>query len=375
MKIAFVYDAVYPWVKGGAEKRIYEIGKRLVERGHEVHLFGMKWWEGEDIIELEGMILHGVCKSGKLYTNGRRSIIQALIFSISLFRPLLKEKFDIIDVSVFPYFSCFTGKAVSVIKRTPLVFTWHEVWDDYWYEYLGKIGFFGLLIERIVSKLSENNIAVSGWTKRKMESIGIKTENSYTVPNGIDLEQIHKIKSPDDKSDIVFAGRLIKEKNVDLLLKAIYLVKYSKPDVNCIIMGDGPEKENLRKLTDKLELTNNVLFMGFMQYEDLIRNIKGSKVMALPSRREGFGIIAIEGFACGKPVVTTNSKNNATQEIVTDSINGFVVEGEEEFARVIEKVLDDNILYSKLAENSESEAQKYNWESIYITCISIYEQI
>jgi len=62
MKIAYVYDAVcgapphdpaipvraYSWIKGGAEKRIWEISKRLVERGHEVHLFGMKWWKGED---------------------------------------------------------------------------------------------------------------------------------------------------------------------------------------------------------------------------------------------------------------------------------------------------------------------------------------
>ena len=62
MRIAFVYDAVYPWVKGGAEMRIHELGKRLLDRGHEVHIYGIKWWEGEDTFEYEGMILHGVCK-------------------------------------------------------------------------------------------------------------------------------------------------------------------------------------------------------------------------------------------------------------------------------------------------------------------------
>ena len=46
MKIAYVYDAVYPWIKGGAEKRVYEISRRLVERGHEVHWFGLKWGDG-----------------------------------------------------------------------------------------------------------------------------------------------------------------------------------------------------------------------------------------------------------------------------------------------------------------------------------------
>ncbi len=117
MKIAFVYDAVYPWVKGGAEMRIHELGKRLSARGHEVHIFGVKWWEGEDTIEYEGMTLHGVCKARNLYVNGRRSISEAIIFAAKLFPALRKEKFDLIDVSVFPYFSCFTVKAVSVLKK------------------------------------------------------------------------------------------------------------------------------------------------------------------------------------------------------------------------------------------------------------------
>ena len=118
MKIAFVYDAVYPWVKGGAEMRIHELGRRLSARGHDVHLFGIKWWEGGDVIEYEGMTLHGVW-ARELYVAGKRSISEALVFSVKLFPSLIKEKFDLIDVSVFPYFSCFTVKLVSVLKRSP----------------------------------------------------------------------------------------------------------------------------------------------------------------------------------------------------------------------------------------------------------------
>ncbi|WP_269849775.1 glycosyltransferase family 4 protein [Methanosarcina horonobensis] len=172
MKIAFVYDAVYPWIKGGAEVRIHELGKRLSLQGHEVHLFGIKWWEGEDVFQYEGMTLHGVCKARNLYVNGRRSISEALVFAVRLFPALMRERFDIIDVSVFPYFSCFTVKAISILKKAPAVFTWHEVWGDYWYEYLGKRqGFFGIVIETAVAKISKNNIAVSDWTKRRLEAI------------------------------------------------------------------------------------------------------------------------------------------------------------------------------------------------------------
>ena len=81
MKIAYVYDAVYPWVKGGAEKRIYEISRRLAARGHEVHCYGMKYWPGQDDIEAEGVHLHGICPPRPLYCNGKRSITQAAYFA------------------------------------------------------------------------------------------------------------------------------------------------------------------------------------------------------------------------------------------------------------------------------------------------------
>ena len=60
MKIAYVHDAIYPYIKGGAEKRMYELSRRLAKRGHEVHVFGMRWWGDEPETELEGVHLHGV---------------------------------------------------------------------------------------------------------------------------------------------------------------------------------------------------------------------------------------------------------------------------------------------------------------------------
>ena len=74
MKIAFVYDAIYPWMKGGGEKRVYELAHRLVLRGHDVHWYGIGWWwpeKGQKDIELDGIHLHGVCKPVKLYVDGK----------------------------------------------------------------------------------------------------------------------------------------------------------------------------------------------------------------------------------------------------------------------------------------------------------------
>jgi glycosyltransferase involved in cell wall biosynthesis len=385
MKIAFVYDAVYPWVKGGAEMRIHELGKRLSSQGYDVHLFGIKWWEGGDVIEYEGMTLHGVCKARELYVAGRRSISEALLFSVKLFPALMKEKFDLIDVSVFPYFSCFTVKLVSVLKSSPAIFTWHEVWDDYWYEYMGKAGFFGKVIEKAVSKISDNNIAVSDWTKKRLEALGTPENNIMVIPNGIDFKRISGIEPEgglnsaglDEKIyDIIFAGRLIKEKNVDVLIKAVALLKADFPDIRCCIVGDGPEKAALVELARKLEVSENIKFTGFQEYGALIGKVKASKVFVLPSSREGFGMVVIEAFACGVPVVTVREKYNAAQGLVEDGVDGLVVELEErEIAKAVEKMIEKSSGNRKVSEAAFNKAEKYDWDEALVKLENSYEEL
>jgi hypothetical protein len=73
-KLALVYDAVYPFIKGGGEKRFYDIGLRLSKsKDYEVHFYGMKLWEGEDVKEIKGMTYHKLSKAIPLYNNEKRN--------------------------------------------------------------------------------------------------------------------------------------------------------------------------------------------------------------------------------------------------------------------------------------------------------------
>jgi len=371
MKIAYIYDAVYPWIKGGAEKRIYEIGKRLADKGHEVHWYGIGWWfkdNSSKTIDYDGIILHSVCEPMQLYVDGRRSIKEAIYFAGKLLPKLMKESFDVIDCQEFPYFPCFTAKVHSLFRRTPLVITWHEIWDKYWFEYLGKKGLFGWIVERLTAKLISKNIAVSERTKKDLESLGVK--NVKVIHNGIDFKKIKSVKPSEEESDIVFAGRLIKEKNVDVLIKAISLIKREISDIKCIIIGDGPEKEKLMKLAKELRVENNVKFVGFLEnHNDVIAYMKSSKVFVLPSTREGFGIVALEANACGLPVVTVNHGRNAACDFVNGE-NGFVCELSAE--DIAEKILIGlemgKIVRRKCVEN----AMEYDWDGIAKKCEGIY---
>ena len=368
LKIAYIYDAIYPWVKGGAEKRVYEIAIRLVERGHQVHWFGLKWWEGEDDIVRNGIQIHGIGKWDSLYDNGTRSIKEGIYFGI---KTLMKVKgdFDVIDCQQFPYFSCFSAKIYSMITNTPLAITWIEVWNDYWYEYLGTKGVFGKLIENITAKLTDKNLSISEHTKTNLYGM---TKNVVVIPHGIQFERIQTIKTA-HKSDVIFAGRLIKEKNVDILIKSIKIVKEKIPDIKCYIIGDGPEKNNLEKLTTDLKVENNITFLGFLEnHDNVISYMKASKVFVLPSTREGFGIVALEANACGLPVIIINHKNNAAKEIIENGKNGFACE-------LSEKEVSKHILISlkkreSMKFNCIEKAKEYDWDIIIDNVERLYSK-
>ena len=247
MKIAFVYDAVYPCVKGGVEKRVWELAVRLSRRGHDVHLFSMKFWKGKDIIVHEGIWLHGVCPAQRFYTKGRRSLWQPLRFSLYLIRPLLREKFDIMDCQQFPYFSCMSAGFVSKIKKIPFTITWIEVWGDFWLEYLGKKGLLGKLIERYIARFSCPTIAISQFTANRFQCTFHKPVNTI-ISVGIEFGKINSVSPSLEQSDIIFAGRLIKEKNADLLVHAVSLVLPEYPELRVLLVGERPKKKKNSEL-------------------------------------------------------------------------------------------------------------------------------
>jgi len=356
MRIAFVYDAIYPWIKGGVERRLYEIGKRLATK-HEVWWFGLKWWDGTDR-ELDRIHIHGVGRwRNYLYVHGRRSIEEGIYFG---FKTLigLKGNFDLIDCQEFPYFSCFSSKIHSITKGSSLIITWHEVWRDYWFEYLGKKGFFGWIAEKLVSKLTNRNIAVSERTRRNLEKMGVKAE---VIPNGIDFKLIQETRRNDEESDIIFVGRLTKEKNVDLLIRSVKLLKMEIPDIKCVIIGDGPEKESLKILSKNLGVSENIIFKGFLDnHADVISRIKASKLFVLPSSREGFGIVALEANACGLPVITVKHERNAACDLIIDNMNGFIcLPSAEEIAEKVEWAAQRN-----MSKGCVENAKRYDWDKI-----------
>ncbi len=379
-RIAYVMDAIYPYNMGGADKRLWELARKLAEDGeHEVHVFGMKWWDGPDTIITDNVHLHGVCKVHELYNkNGVRSITEAVIYSLKVIPHLLRGEYDVIDCNQFPYLPCFSGKVASVIKRKPLVITWLEVWDTYWYDYLGTVaGTFGRLIERLTMRLPDSIVAISNKTKEDLVRCDVDHKRINVIPVGVDLERIARIQPSLYRADVLFAGRLIYEKRVDLLLNALALAKEEIPTISCMVVGDGPERATLEAQTRQLALEENVKFMGFVEQDGLIAHMKSSKVFVLPSEREGFGLVIVEANACRLPVISLRHRRSATRELVEDGVNGFLVStgSPEEIATVIVKVVQDDALQVQLAENGEKMSKRFGWSDVSRSVTDTYERV
>lgn len=369
LDVAFVSNVVYPFVKGGAEKRIHEIGRRLAADGHEVTVYGRHFWDGPAEHSHQGMTLRGVSPPRELYAGERRSITEALQFSKDLCVPLRRhiDDHDLVVASVFPYFPVLAARGSTLFDDTPLVTTWHEVWGPYWEQYLGSLAPFGKLIERLTTRVAQFPVAVSGITADRLAGFGLHRNSIEVVPNGIDFDEIHSTPGVDDGFDVLFAGRLIADKNVDLLLRAFDQVA-DEYDCTLGIIGDGPERQSLQSLAGTLDNRDRVDFLGFLEeYEDVIAHMHGAEVFVSPSTREGFGITFAEAMAADCTVVAARHPESAASEVIGEA--GYLTDAEvASVATAIARALDGN----RPGDDPVDRAKQFDWDRIATRAETVY---
>jgi glycosyltransferase involved in cell wall biosynthesis len=373
-RIAIVSDTIWPYFKGGKEKRIYEITTRLASAGYDVHLYTMKWWDGPKDIVDGGVNLHALGKLHKVYVEeGRRSIMAGVLFGFACLK-LVTKPFDIIDVDHMPYLPLFSVWFVCKLRRKKLYATWHEVWSKkYWNEYLGFLGIIAYFIERVSTLLPDKIIVDSDYTYKKLAMRHPSRKGALVnAYNGVDLVQIANSKPSRKYYDVMYAGRLMKHKNVNVLIKSIKELVKKYPDISCIIIGDGPEKDRLQKYASRLKVEKNITFTGFLtSHNEVYGYMKSSKVFVLPSEREGFGIVVIEANACGLPVITYDHPDNAAKDLIRAGVNGYLFSSYKDLALNISSILNDaEIKKMQYADN----VKQYDWELTVSSVLEAYNQ-
>lgn len=192
---------------------------------------------------------------------------------------------------------------------------------------------------------------VSDATKDDLKKLGEK-KPIYVIENSIEsFSSNSNIVNP---LQIIYVGRLVFYKNLEVILKAIPIIKQKIPKIKLVIVGDGPYKENLESLIKKLDINENVDLKGYLSTQEKFQLISQSTALVLPSLCEGFGLVILEAFSKKRPVIVSNVR--PMSDIVQNNETGYVVDPHDEkaWAECIVKILQN----PDVAEKMGGERQK-----------------
>ena len=264
-------------------------------------------------------------------------------------------------------------------RNNPKVLTIHGM--NYKWEWIHNkgiiVGSIVMIIFKLVIKKMDKIILVDDASKRFCKIQGNKV---VVIPVGIDtgmftpmdktaLRERYKF----DKSDkiLLYVGRFKKEKGLDLLIKAFMKVKNKIPDCKLVLVGDGPEKQNLFKLVNGLKL-RDVQFMNTVEHDEMPMIMNCADVFALCSLYEGMPTVVLEALACGVPVVSTDVGD--VHKVVHDNETGYIVKSRT-VDGIASKLIEALNSSYRLKEYSVQMAQEYSWKKIAKLIKGVYNEV
>lgn len=344
----------------------------LEELGHEVYVFTFSHLGYKD--KEKGIIRIGSIKFEK--NNEFDLMLPSFGRSIKTIKSL-----DVIH-SHHPVIMGWFGSFFAELYNKPHVFTYHSQYENYSI----YIPFEQRITKKVTKKIIKNYANKCNCVISPSESIkniileqGINTRIDV-VPTGINLEQFkngnglrirEKHKIPRNKKILLYAGRIAKEKNIDLIIRSFNLIAKKRNDVVLVILGKGIKKMHLRLLVNKLRLKKNVVLAGFS--ESVQDYYDAADLFVFSSPNETQGLVLVEAMASGKPVVAVES---AGANDIINGNNGLLAKNSvKDFSSKITKILDDDDLRKSMSEEAVKTSERFSTEIMSKKIESIYKSL
>ena len=370
MRILLFGDSLYPEVIGGIERRNSDLAAALARRGHAVTLAGF----GAGGPPPPGVRVISLGALRPVYTtSGTRATRPALALARAAWRfPL--GGYDVVETANVPFAHLFPLALRCRAAGKPLLVSWYEYWGAYWKEYVGPAcAPFYRAVERLAAQIG-SVVASSILTASRLENRRIGGRPAV-VPCGTDVDEISSVAAgiAEDRNRIIYAGRLLSHKRVDLLLDALAFL----PAVRLVVYGEGPERGALAARASRLGIASRVDFRApSPDRRELWKEIRRSAVAVQPSAREGFGIFPLEAIAAGVPVVFLRSGDNAIGEVIRSGVEGICAEAEPRaLADAVGALLSDDALRAAMGDRGRLRARDYRADDAAAVIESVFESL
>lgn len=388
MKILIVSSSFFPKVDGST-RCVYDHARKLAERKHQLYLvtravqvkgagsFGTHRFE-----HLEGInvIRTGLSirSSTRLNLNKLRLALEQIIIVLSLYRLI---KFDVIHVHGYSAF--YAALPTKILYHVPIFITTHgtELLWPKWVRWKSSVEVkLGLLFEKVALSLCDVIIAQSEGVKQYMlEFYGNQISSKIRlVHTGVDHIKFACLPKPSPDHKILFAGALSEVKGLTCLIKAFSKVHTQIPGAELILAGSGPSLDHYKDLVRKLNLQENVRFLGAVRDDNTMISIyQEADVVVLPSNVGGpISCTILEGLSSGRPVISTNVPGG-----IPDVINaevGALIEREnvDQLTNELLKLLTDSDYLKKVGANARNAVEtKYTLESMIDELTTLYNGV
>jgi glycosyltransferase involved in cell wall biosynthesis len=341
---------------------VENVARALAAAGHDVTVFCASYEGAADRESVDGVRF--VRGGTKLSVYG-----QAV-------RRLRRGEFGPLDVIIDVQNGIpFMSRAVA--GGTPVVVLVHHVHREQWpvvYDRVrARIGWW--VESRLAPWLYRDctYVAVSGRTREELAELGVSPGRMHVIHNGIEQAPGLDVE-PSPYPHIAVVGRLVPHKRVEHVLRAAAILRRNHPDLRVSVVGDGWWSPRLRAVAAALGVDDVVDFHGFVDEKTKHRIYASAWVLALPSLKEGWGIVVMEAATHGVPTVAYRDAGGVAESVL-DGQTGVLVEGDERaFAAAVGRLLEREDLRHRMGTAAKARAETFTWAATATAFAEVLKQ-
>jgi len=380
MNILFVVFH-FPPISGGGVIVAVDIANSLAKIGHDVSVLTPNLeWDGPkyepEVDSKVDIIRVNVPSKNNLKVAARRCKSPLIEKGIELGR---NKKFDFI-FTIFHPFHMAPNAAVSIGEKLgiPVIVKI----DDAVYEKSTGLKSIQRKVEKILSAKTLNKsskiLVANNETKEIVnEFYDVSPEKIEIMPNGIDTKIFHTNVVKKSKM-ILFSGVMYNHRGIDVLLNAAPTVIKKIPEVKFVLLGDGPELDNLKKITENLKIEQNVDFKGWIKRDEVMNYLADASIAIGPLRsttvtKNALPIKVLEYMASSLPILS--QKDTLANDVLVDDENGYSVTDPEDLATKIIHILENNEKRIKMGTKSYEMSLKFDWENVAKKILTEYDDV